>query len=132
MPPVERPAYAQAVADARTHLGEHPFAAVWSEGTGMTPEQALTTLGQPSQPVQSPPVSRSRARKLAASAPAGLTPRQLEVLCLLAQGRTNPEIAELLMIGESTVNSHVTAIFDKLNVNSRSEATLWAARHHLV
>ena len=52
----------------------------------------------------------------------GLTPRELEVYELLAQGRSNRSIAETLFISESTAKLHVRHIFEKLGVHSRAEA----------
>ena len=61
-----------------------------------------------------------------------LTPRELEVLALLAQGKTNRTIAHELYISEKTVASHVSHIFTKLGIGSRSAATAYAYDHHLV
>jgi DNA-binding NarL/FixJ family response regulator len=58
---------------------------------------------------------------------AGLTPRELEVLELLGQGKTNQEISERLVIEVGTVKNHVHNIFEKLNVNSRAEAAAYLA-----
>jgi DNA-binding NarL/FixJ family response regulator len=57
-----------------------------------------------------------------------LSLRQLEVLCLLAEGKSNKQIGRELALAESTVKSHVVLIFRKLGVASRTEATLLAAR----
>lgn len=57
-----------------------------------------------------------------------LTPREREVLCLLAQGYTNYQIARQLSLSIRTVETHLTHIYDKLNVGSRTEAALWAQR----
>jgi DNA-binding NarL/FixJ family response regulator len=54
--------------------------------------------------------------------PGGLTARQLEVLGLLVQGRTNPQIAAALHISSKTVGHHVSAILDKLAVEDRHAA----------
>jgi DNA-binding CsgD family transcriptional regulator/ArsR family metal-binding transcriptional regulator len=64
--------------------------------------------------------------------PAPLTDRELEVLRLVAQGATNTEIAELLAISPHTVKSHVMHIFNKLGVDDRTQAAVWAARHKMV
>jgi two-component system NarL family response regulator len=61
-----------------------------------------------------------------------LTPRELEVLRLLAEGKPNKLIASALSIAEVTVKSHVRAIFTKLNVLSRTEATAAATRSGLI
>lgn len=61
-----------------------------------------------------------------------LTVRERQVLNLLAEGRTNPEIAGMLAISRHTVKSHVISIFNKLGVTSRAQATLRAARLDLL
>jgi NarL family two-component system response regulator LiaR len=61
-----------------------------------------------------------------------LTPRELEVLTLLVQGRSNPEIAEALVVSRSTVKFHVSSILQKLGVKSRTEAVAFAIQHKLV
>jgi DNA-binding NarL/FixJ family response regulator len=58
-----------------------------------------------------------------------LTPRELEVLQLLPQGYTNRQIAERLMITETTVKNHLTTIYSKLGVKGRAGATAWAWQH---
>ena len=62
----------------------------------------------------------------------GLTDRELEVLALVASGRTNRAIAERLFISEKTVARHVSNIFTKLGLSSRAAATAYAYEHHLV
>jgi DNA-binding NarL/FixJ family response regulator len=57
---------------------------------------------------------------------AGLTERELEVLRALGEGRSNREIAKLLWLAEQTVKFHLTNIYRKLNVSSRTEAVHWA------
>ncbi|MFI1413468.1 LuxR C-terminal-related transcriptional regulator [Streptomyces sp. NPDC020707] len=54
--------------------------------------------------------------------PAGLTERQLQVVRLLAQGLTNPEMAERLVVSVRTVDNHVAAVLEKLGARSRREA----------
>ncbi len=66
------------------------------------------------------------------SLPAPLTDRELEVLRLLAQGDTNVAISHRLSISPHTVKSHVIHIFNKLGVNDRTQAAVWATRHQLV
>ena len=61
----------------------------------------------------------------------GLTARELEVLRLVASGRTNREIAGELVVSEHTVARHVQNIFQKLDVSSRTAATAFAYEHHL-
>jgi DNA-binding CsgD family transcriptional regulator len=64
--------------------------------------------------------------------PMGLTGREVEVLALLATGKTNREIAAALVISEHTVARHVQHILAKLGVSSRTAASAFAFEHHLV
>ena len=57
---------------------------------------------------------------------AALTTREREILDLVAGGASNQEIAEKLFISEKTVRNHLTAIFDKIGVSSRSQAIVFA------
>ena len=61
-----------------------------------------------------------------------LTGREVEVLRLMAEGFSNPEISEILAISHHTVKSHVVHIFNKLGVNDRTQAAVWAARNRLI
>jgi DNA-binding NarL/FixJ family response regulator len=65
-------------------------------------------------------------------APALLSPRETEVLLLLAGGRTNKDMARQLGIGEKTVKTHVSRILAKLGVQSRTQAALYAGRIGLI
>ena len=73
----------------------------------------------------------TRGRR-AASHEHGLTPRQRDVLALLATGRTNRAIARALSISEKTVARHVADIFTALSLSSRAAATAYAYEHHLI
>jgi len=64
--------------------------------------------------------------------PRGLSPRELEVLRLVASGKTNKTIASELFLSEKTVDRHVSNIFGKLRVSSRAAATAWAYQHRIV
>ena len=61
-----------------------------------------------------------------------LSEREKEVLALVAQGRTNREIAAELVISENTARNHVSRILGKLGLTRRSEAATFAARHGLL
>lgn len=65
------------------------------------------------------------------SAPAGLTAREVEVLCLVAEGRTNREVAAELVLSEKTIARHLSNIFAKLGVSTRTEASAFAFEHRL-
>jgi DNA-binding NarL/FixJ family response regulator len=62
----------------------------------------------------------------------GLSPRELEVVRLLAAGRTNQAIAAELYLSEKTVARHVSNIFGKLGVGSRTAAAAYAFEHGLL
>jgi len=61
----------------------------------------------------------------------GLTPREVQVLRLIAAGSSNREIAEALVLSERTVARHVTNIYSKIGAHSKAEATAYAFRHDL-
>jgi DNA-binding NarL/FixJ family response regulator len=67
------------------------------------------------------PVPR-RPRRTTAANPSGLTDRELQVLALLREGLTNPEIADRMFISAKTAEHHVSAILTKLGVDSRAAA----------
>jgi DNA-binding NarL/FixJ family response regulator len=71
-------------------------------------------------------------RRQTPEAPDGLTARECEVLALLAQGCSNRQIGEALFISHRTVARHLTNIFHKIDVESRTQATRYALDHHLV
>lgn len=71
------------------------------------------------------PVVAARATEL-------LTPRELEIVLLLAQGMSNDEIAAELVLEQSTVKSHLARILPKLGVRSRLQAAVWAYQNRIV
>ena len=64
--------------------------------------------------------------------PAGLTSREVEVLRLIAAGKSNSEIASELYLSVKTVSRHLSNIFTKIGVTSRAGATAFAFEHELV
>ena len=75
---------------------------------------------------------RLRSATPATDAPRGLTAREVEVLALVAAGRTNQEIAAELVVSPHTVRRHLQNIFTKLDVSSRAAAVSFAFRHDLL
>lgn len=74
---------------------------------------------------------RQAEQELSGLAFRSLSEREIEVLALLSEGKTNAEIAHHLSLSEKTVGNHVSAIFDKLGVANRIEAATYAVRHHI-
>ncbi len=121
------------------------FAAAWAEGRALSPAAAIA-LAREDLPnpdaVQSTAgtvvVAAERAERTTGSvrtsdAPShGLTPRELDVLRLVAVGRSNREIAETLFISVPTVKRHISTVLGKLQLPSRSAATAYAHTHDLV
>jgi len=62
----------------------------------------------------------------------GITDRELEVLTLLAQGHTNKQIAEQIFVSGNTVKTHVSHLYDKLEVSRRTQAVMKAKELHLI
>ena len=116
---------------ARTQLGEQSFQSRLDEGRSWSLEQTIEAVKQVS--LSLPPVSPSPAPtpSKASGAPAGLTAREVEVLRLVAQGLTDAQVAEQLVVSPRTVTTHLTSIYNKLGVNSRVAATRFAVEHHL-
>jgi DNA-binding NarL/FixJ family response regulator len=79
-----------------------------------------------------PDRKRAQARFAPQARPAGLTSREVEVLRLVAAGRSNREISAELVISEHTVARHLQNIFAKLDVSSRTAAASFAFEHELV
>jgi predicted ATPase/DNA-binding CsgD family transcriptional regulator len=96
------------------------FNLAYEAGRSWTADQAMAQVA--TQLTSSPPSVPS----------SGLTPREQEVLRLLATGLTDPQIAEQLVIGVRTAQSHVSAILGKLGVNSRTAAVRYALEQGLV
>ncbi len=132
MPPVVRTIYEQFVVTVHTQLDEQAFAAAWAEGRVMTLEQVLAAKGAATIPGDIPNMAQSATTKTPPTYPAGLTAREVEVLRLVAQGLTDAQVAEKLVVSPRTVNWHLTSIYSKLQVSSRSAATRYAIEHHLV
>jgi predicted ATPase/DNA-binding CsgD family transcriptional regulator len=117
------------VAAVRAGLGETAFAAAWAEGRTMTLEQAIDDALAAEAPAA---IGAKAAATPSAKTNAGpLTPREREVAVLIAGGKTNREIAALLVITERTADTHVQHILNKLGFNSRAQIAAWAVEHGL-
>lgn len=74
---------------------------------------------------------RQAEQELTGLAFRSLSEREIEVLALLSEGKTNAEIAHSLSLSEKTVGNHISTILDKLDVTNRIEAATYAVRHHI-
>src|SRR5262249_42944229 len=128
--------YERMVAVVRSQLGDPAFEEARTRGCTITPAQALTSpeafAPQVQKPAHAPPGSSPTAPAGHPSSPAGLTAREVEVLRLVAQGLSDAQVAEQLVISPRTVNWHLTTIYSKLGVSSRSAATRYALEHQMV
>jgi DNA-binding CsgD family transcriptional regulator len=109
---------------SRSRLGETAWGVAWSEGRVMTLEQAVDyALEQQEAP--------NEAEEAPSAYPSGLSAREVEVLKLVAQGMTNPRIAEELFISPRTVDAHMRSIYHKTGSSTRVEASRFASEHDL-
>ena len=114
-------------ATARVTLGKPAFTAAWEAGTQLSGAQIFAEVDALIQTISedgagAPPFN---------APPAGLTPREQEVLRLVAEGRSNRAIADSLFLSERTVEHHVQHILAKLDLDSRTAAATYAVRHGL-
>jgi DNA-binding NarL/FixJ family response regulator len=122
------------IATVRAHMDAVSFAAAWAAGRSMLLEQAIAEALEPLPQLRlptSPPVAPQPTTPTS-SYPAGLTRREVEVLRLIAQGLTDAQVAERLVVSAHTVHAHLRSIYGKLDVTSRAAATRFAVEHHLV
>jgi DNA-binding CsgD family transcriptional regulator len=102
-----------------------------NEGAALELEAARSTFEQLGAAPDSARIAALLKRE-AAIQPAGLTAREMQVLRLVASGRTNKSIAADLSLSEKTVDRHVSNIFNKIDVPSRAAATAYAYEHKLI
>jgi predicted ATPase/DNA-binding CsgD family transcriptional regulator len=122
--PATRMEYEHYLARARANLDERKFQAEQAKGRTLSLEQAVVYA----QDVALKAVAAQKARKKLDE----LTPREREVATLVAQGRSNGEIAEELVVSKRTVEKHIANILSKLKVTSRAEVMRWAIQTRLV
>jgi DNA-binding NarL/FixJ family response regulator len=138
------------IAATRAAMGEERFVATWAAGQAMTLDAAVAeSLAEtevallPTQPPGPPapgPIVVSAAAPTAsgptmadaeARTVAGLTRREVEILRLIAAGRSNREIADDLALSVRTVERHITNLYTKIDVGGRADATAFVFRHGL-
>jgi predicted ATPase/class 3 adenylate cyclase/DNA-binding CsgD family transcriptional regulator len=117
--PADQTRYDEHVEAARTQLDEADFAAAWAEGQVLSIDEAVAYATR-----------RRGRRRRPTSGWSSLTPTEIAVVELLAQGLTNPQIAERLFISRATVKTHLIHVFSKLGVSTRSQLAADATRHY--
>ena len=124
----------QALAAVRHQLRKQIFTEEWTAGRSMIIEQAVEVLSQAPLFVTeaTDTESQKHSQEPRSPFPAGLTAREVEVLGLVAQGLTDLQVANRLVISPRTVSNHLTSIYNKLGVDSRTAATRYAMEHQLV
>ena len=125
---VFRPEFDDAVASAREKLSAPAFAAEWETRQYLAWEEVLAEIDTLIAAVSAP----HGDLRVAPDDIHGLSPREREVLRLLADGHSNQQIADALCISLRTVTGHVTSILTKLGLDSRTAAAAYAFRHGLV
>jgi predicted ATPase/DNA-binding CsgD family transcriptional regulator/predicted negative regulator of RcsB-dependent stress response len=120
LPPFRQGQYERGLTTLRRRLDDATFTAAWEAGQKTAP-------GVPAGVDVVPPPQAGPS-----TYPADLTPREVEVLQLVAQGLTDPEIAEELVISPRTVHAHLRNVYGKLDVSSRTAAARFALEHDLL
>jgi len=116
----DRGAAARAASHARHILGDDRFTQAWDEGQGLTLDDAVAYATR-----------KSGGRKRPATGWASLTPAEREVVRLAGEGLRNDAIARRLLIAPGTVKVHLTHIFAKLGITTRTELAAHAASQDL-
>ena len=114
MPPADRPGSERALNAARARLGRRAFDAEWTLGQAASADEALRLAA---------------ATTSVNGHQAGLTGRERQVAGLVADGRSNKDIADALLISERTVEVHVSKALRKVEVDSRTQLAVWAREH---
>jgi predicted ATPase/DNA-binding NarL/FixJ family response regulator len=126
----DRVEYDRYVAAVRAQLDDAAFAAAWAEGRELTLEQAIEyalTESKISADASTPLSTQELKEKFG-----GLTKRECEAAALIAQGKSNREIAEAMTVGVKTAETYMARIRNKLGFDSRVQIALWAIEKGLV
>jgi predicted ATPase/DNA-binding CsgD family transcriptional regulator len=120
--PIDREPFDRSIERARSELGEARFSALWEEGRSLTLDEALSLAER----------VRPRRQNGGANATNELTPREVDVVRLVAEGSSNAEIAAALFVSEHTVHRHLANVRRKLGVSSRAAVAAYAAQRDLL
>jgi len=120
-PALERSWYDSAIERLRTHMGDDPFESAYAEGHELSLDDAVEYARR----------GRGKRRRPSTGWDS-LTPTELEVVKLVAEGLSNPQIAERMFISRKTVTTHLSHVFAKLDLPSRAGLSAEAVRHGVV
>jgi predicted ATPase/DNA-binding CsgD family transcriptional regulator len=127
--PVDQPEHERGLAALRAALGDEAFDAAWAKGAGLPlPEVVEMALEGAVSPADAAALTMAQAEKAQF---AGLTARERDTARLIAQGKSNREIAAIMTVGVKTVETYVTRIMNKLGFDSRVQIALWATEKGL-
>ena len=127
--PADRADYESDIVATRKQMAEPAFQEAWSQGQQMAMQEAIRYALDDSGSNGATVENREAASRDTLH---GLTPREVQVLRLVARGLTNAEVAEQLVISLNTVNNHLYSIYNKLDVPSRTAAARFAVDHNLL
>lgn len=117
MDAADQPGYESMISSLKTALGKDMFEAAWAEGQSMPLKLAVDyALAEPKTMLE---------KDLQKDDFGGLTKREQETANLIAQGKSNREIAKMMTVGVKTVETYVTRILKKLRLNSRVQIAAW-------
>lgn len=130
--PADRAVSERYLGVVRAHLDRVEFDCAWNDGAALSLDQLVTEVLDAEDPTRE--IAQHQSVSPAVSDPiraADLTPREIEVLRLVAQGLSDRDIADALFLSPRTVGGHVTRILAKLELESRTAAAVFALRHGL-
>jgi non-specific serine/threonine protein kinase len=131
--PLAEALFAEGIELALQALGEVAFATAWAAGRAMSSEEAIAEALAVEIAPDAPPTARPRADGAPLQRyPAGLTDAEVQVLRRLAAGLKTREIGAELVIAASTVDRHITHIYDKIGGRGRAAAITFALKHALL
>ena len=126
---VDRIEYERNFATIHEKLAPATLQKIWKEGLGLTLEQAIEyALSEPETPVKPSGGLSAQEAKMRFG---GLTARERQAAGWIAQGKSNREIAELMVVRVKTVETYVTRILNKLGYDSRVQIAIWAVEKGL-
>jgi non-specific serine/threonine protein kinase len=123
------PDYERLLKELRRALGDTDFEAAWVQGGKLAlPDAVELALA----PVEAQPATATDGNGEPDSSLGGLSPRERETAVLIAQGKSNREIAAAMVVREKTIETYVTRILNKLGFDSRVQVATWAVRNGLL